>query len=239
VNQEARHTQIDINVPKVALPGEPLAMEIKANRPTQAVVYAVDEGILQVARYTLPDPLEYFFRKQALEVETRQTVDLILPEYSIVKEAAAAGGDSDEDALAHHLNPFKRKRDKPVVYWSGIVDIGPEAKTFTYNVPDYYAGTLRVMVVANTAEAVGSAQSTLQVRGPFVISPNVPTFVAPGDTFQVSTAVANNIEGSGANAEACRYGDHRRGARHKRELVVTRERHTGRCRYYDHGGKCR
>ena len=200
VNQEARHTQIDINVPKVALPGEPLAMEIKANRPTQAVVYAVDEGILQVARYTLPDPLEYFFRKQALEVETRQTVDLILPEYSIVKEAAAAGGDSDEDALAHHLNPFKRKRDKPVVYWSGIVDIGPEAKTFTYNVPDYYAGTLRVMVVANTAEAVGSAQSTLQVRGPFVISPNVPTFVAPGDTFQVSTAVANNIEGSGANA---------------------------------------
>ncbi|HEY0257353.1 MAG TPA: alpha-2-macroglobulin family protein, partial [Candidatus Methylacidiphilales bacterium] len=90
--------------------------------------------------------------------------------------------------------------DLPVVYWSGIVDIGPQAKTFTYNVPDYFSGTVRVMVVANTPDAVGSEQATTQVRGPFVISPNVPTFVAPGDTFDVSAAIANNIEGSGANA---------------------------------------
>jgi uncharacterized repeat protein (TIGR01451 family) len=200
VNQEARHTQIVIDVPKVARPGEPLQMTITANRPTHAVVYAVDEGILQVARYTLPDPLGYFFRKQALEVDTRQTVDLILPEYSIVKELAAAGGDSDEDALAHHLNPFKRKHDAPVAFWSGIVDIGPQAKTFTYNVPDYFAGTIRVMVVANTADAAGSAQAKTQVSGPFVISPNVPTFIAPGDTFDVSVTIANNVQGSGANA---------------------------------------
>ena len=200
VNQEARHTHITIDVPKVARPGEPLQMTVTASRSTQAVVYAVDEGILQVARYSLPDPLGYFFRKQALEVGTRQTVDLILPEYSIVKELAAAGGDADEDALAHHLNPFKRKHDAPVAYWSGIVDIGPQAKTFTYNVPDYFAGTIRVMVVANTADAVGSEEKKLQARGPFVISPNVPTFVAPGDAFDVSVTVANNIEGSGPNA---------------------------------------
>lgn len=199
VNQEERHTKIEIDVPKVARPGEALNMKVKASSPTQAVVYAVDEGILQVARYTLPDPLGYFFRKQALEVGTRQTVDLILPEYSIAREVAAAGGDEDQDALAHHLNPFKRKRDLPVVYWSGIVEIGPQAKTFTYNVPDYFAGTLRVMVVANMADTVGSEQATTQVRGPFVISPNVPTFVAPGDTFDVSAAIANNIEGSGAD----------------------------------------
>jgi uncharacterized repeat protein (TIGR01451 family) len=200
VNQEARHTRIVIDVPKVARPGEPLQMSITASRPTQAVVYAVDEGILQVARYTLPDPLAYFFRKQALEVGTRQTVDLILPEYSIVKEMAAVGGDADEDALAHHLNPFKRKHDAPVAFWSGIVDIGPQAKTFTYNVPDYFAGTVRVMVVANTADAVGSAEAKTQVRGPFIISPNVPTFVAPGDPADVSVTIANNIEGSGPNA---------------------------------------
>lgn len=200
VNQETRHTQIAIHVPKVAHPGEPLQMEITASRPTQAVIYAVDEGILQVARYTLPDPLGYFFRKQALEVGTRQTVDLILPEYSIMKELAAAGGDGGDDALANHLNPFKRKHDAPVAFWSGIVDIGPQAKTFTYNVPDYFAGTIRVMVVANATDAVGSTETKLQVRGPFVISPNVPTFVAPGDTFDVSVTVANNIEGSGANA---------------------------------------
>jgi uncharacterized protein YfaS (alpha-2-macroglobulin family) len=200
VNQEARHTHIAIDVPKIARPGEPLLMTVTASRPTQAVVYAVDEGILQVAGYELPDPRGYFFRKQALEVGTRQTVDQILPEYEIVKELAAAGGDANEDALAHHLNPFKRKHDAPVAFWSGIVDIGPQAKTFTYNVPDYFAGTIRVMVVANTADAVGSEQAKTQVRGPFIISPNVPTFVAPGDTFDVSVTIANNVDGSGPDA---------------------------------------
>ncbi len=53
------------------------------------------------------------------------------------------------------------------------------------------------MVVANTPDAVGAEETKLQVRGPFVISPNVPTFVAPGDTFDVSVTVANNIPGSG------------------------------------------
>jgi len=199
VNREARRTALTINAPGVALPGQSLTWSVQASRPTRAVVYAVDEGILQVAHYTLPDPLEFFFRKEALGVGTRQTVDLILPEYS-VSQAAAAGGDSGEDLLANHLNPFKRKTDQPVVFWSGTVDLGPQAKSFTYQVPDYFAGTIRLMVVAASPEAVGAAQTTTQVRGPFVISPNVPTFVAPGDTFDLSVTVANNIKGSGPAA---------------------------------------
>jgi uncharacterized protein YfaS (alpha-2-macroglobulin family) len=201
VNQEARHTHITIDVPKVARPGESLPMTISASRPTQAVVYAVDEGILQVANYSLPDPLGWFFRKQALEVGTRQTVDLILPEYSLTRQVAAPGGGDSGDALAHHLNPFKRKHDAPVAFWSSIVDIGPQPKTFFYPVPDYFSGAVRVMVVANTPDAVGSEQAKTQVRGPFVISPNVPTFAAPGDTFDVSVTVANNVEGSGPDAQ--------------------------------------
>ena len=200
VDQEARHTQLTLSAPQVAVPGQPLTWTVTASRPTRAVVYAVDEGILQVAGYQLPDPLAYFFQKEALGVGTRQTVDQILPEYSIAKEVASTGGDSGEDLLSHHLNPFKRKHDAPVAYWSGVVDLGPQAKSFTYNVPDYFAGTLRIMVVAASPDAVGSAQTTAQVRGPFVISPNVPTFLAPGDTFDLSVTIANNIKDSGATA---------------------------------------
>jgi uncharacterized protein YfaS (alpha-2-macroglobulin family) len=162
VDQEARHTQLTLSAPQVAVPGQPLTWTVTASRPTRAVVYAVDEGILQVAGYQLPDPLAYFFQKEALGVGTRQTVDQILPEYSIAKEVASTGGDSGEDLLSHHLNPFKRKHDAPVAYWSGVVDLGPQAKSFTYNVPDYFAGTLRIMVVAASPDAVGSAQTTAQ-----------------------------------------------------------------------------
>jgi uncharacterized protein YfaS (alpha-2-macroglobulin family) len=63
-------------------------------------------------------------------------------------------------------------------------------------VPESFNGTLRVMAVAVTAEGVGAAERQALVRGDFVISANLPTFVAPGDEFQVSAAVANNVQGS-------------------------------------------
>ena len=44
-------------------------------------VFAIDEGILQVARYKNPDPLAYFFQKRMLQVETTQILDLMLPEF--------------------------------------------------------------------------------------------------------------------------------------------------------------
>jgi len=177
-----------------------LKIGYKSNRTARIIVYAVDEGILQVARYMLPNPLDHFLEKRALQVTTDQILDLILPEYSISKEVAAAGGDGREDLLGANLNPFKRKNEAPVVFWSGIIDCSEKQQEVSYRVPDYFNGSLRVMAVAVSDEAAGCAERKVVARGPFVIQPNVPTFVAPGDTFDVSVTVANNVEGSGANA---------------------------------------
>ena len=38
------------------------------------------------------------------------------------------------------------------------------------------------------------------MRGDFVLSPNLPLAVAPGDEFDVSVGVANNVAGSGKEA---------------------------------------
>jgi len=47
---------------------------------------------------------------------------------------------------------------------------------------------------------VGSFERRSIVRGDFVISPNAPTFLAPGDETIVSVSVANNVVGSGKAA---------------------------------------
>ena len=200
VSRERRTIKIDIDTPELARPGEPFKIRYKGNKTGKAVVYAVDEGILQVAHYTTPDPLEHFFRKRALEVQTAQILDLIMPENSIVRMLSAAGGDEAGKALGQNLNPFKRKRDKPVVYWSGIVNIDTSTRELVYRVPDYFNGTIRVMAVAVAPDAIGANQKRAAVRGHFVLSPNVPTFVAPGDEFIVTVSVANNAEGSGKEA---------------------------------------
>ncbi|HEY5993400.1 MAG TPA: alpha-2-macroglobulin [Gallionellaceae bacterium] len=194
----ARTNKLTLNAPELVKPGQPMQIKLSAEKRARVVVFAVDEGILQVARYQNPDPLAKFFQKRMLEVQTSQILDLILPEFKRLLESAAPGGDA-EAALGRNLNPFKRKRDKPVVYWSGIVEVDG-TKEFTYQVPDYFSGSLRIMAVAVNDHSVGTAQAKSLVRGDFVISPNAPLAVTPGDEFDVSVGIANNVLGSGANA---------------------------------------
>jgi len=185
-NREKRKLKIGLQAAAHAKPGEPLTISYKTDRPAKIIVFAVDEGILQVTGYEVPDPLEYYFQKSALMVKTSQIVDLILPEYSILRSAAFGG-----DGEARQLNPFKRITEKPVVFWSGILDADTTARNVVYPVPDYFSGTLTVMAVAISPDAAGSLQQDSLIRGPFVITPGVPTLAAPGDRFDVGVTVAN------------------------------------------------
>jgi uncharacterized protein YfaS (alpha-2-macroglobulin family) len=196
-NQEKRRLKIDINTAAKAKPGEPLHINYKTDRPSKIVIFAVDQGILQVTDYKTPDPLGFFFRKCALRVETSQIVDLIIPEFSLLRSVSAFGGGGD----TQRLNPFKRVTDKPVVFWSGILDADTTGREVVYDVPDFFDGTLKIMAVAVSNETTGSADRDTLVRGPFVITPSVPVLVAPGDEFEAGVTVANNVEGSGAEAE--------------------------------------
>lgn len=196
VNLDARRDPIKVDAPGLVKPGDTVTFRLHAEHPAKAVVFAVDEGILQVAHYKLGDPLTFFFRKKMLEVQTSQILDLILPDFEkLMASAAAPGGDADA-AIGRQLNPFKRKRDKPVVFWSGIVDVDGD-KDFTYTVPDYFNGKLRVMAVAVSPDRVGTYEGATTVRGDFVLSPNVPTTLSPGDETDISVGVANNLTGLG------------------------------------------
>lgn len=200
VSRKARTAAMSLTVPELVKPGETLPIRYSSSKPSRMAVYLVDEGILQVARYKTPDPLAYFFRKRALEVRTAQILDLILPEFSLQKALSAAGGD-EEGALAKHLNPFKRKRLAPVVYWSGILDAGPEEQELTYQVPDYFNGAVRVFAVAVNSDSIGVVEKKTLVRNDLILLPNAPTVTAPGDDFQVSVSISNNIPGSGKEAK--------------------------------------
>ena len=196
ISNQARKNGLELHVPEVIKPGDNLAINVTTDGPQQVAVFAVDEGILQVARYRLSDPLDYFFRKRELNVESSQILDLILPEFSKLMSLTSAPGGDGAEGLDLHLNPFKRKRDKPVAYWSGITEVNGQAQ-FNYRIPDYFNGKVRVMAISATAGKVGKAQASTTVRDDFILTPNVPAMVAPGDEFDVSVGVSNNLEGQG------------------------------------------
>lgn len=200
VNHDNHDIKIDLQTAQVARPGEPFTINYHTDKPGKIIVFAVDEGILQVAHYETPDPLAFFFQKHALEVLTQQTVDQIMPKFIQDRELSAVGGDNGEDGMTSRLNPFKRKTELPVAYWSGIVDTDTSNHQLVYQIPDYFNGTLRIMAVAVSSDSVGSQETSAELRGDFIINPNVPTFVAPGDEFEVTSSIANNVKDSGDHA---------------------------------------
>jgi len=199
ISNQARKNDLRLSVPDVLKPGNNLPITVNTDGPQQVAVFAVDEGILQVARYHLMDPLDYFFRKRELNVESSQILDLILPEFSKLMSLASAPGGDGSEGMDLHLNPFKRKRDKPVTFWSGITEVNGQAQV-TYPIPDYFNGKIRVMAISATAGKIGKAQTATTVRDDFILTPNVPAMVAPGDEFDVSVGVSNNLNGQGSEA---------------------------------------
>jgi uncharacterized protein YfaS (alpha-2-macroglobulin family) len=203
ISRARRTLPVTLDVPEATRPGKPILVRVTTPRRARILIFAADEGILQVAGWKLPDPLAHFLRKRALEVKTYQILDLLLPEYRMSMAVMAPGGDKDGwDAAGKNLNPFKRKRDKPAVFWSGMLEAGPEGKEISIPVPDSFNGTLRVTAVAAEPASIGTAQKKVLVRQDIVLSPNAPLFVAPGDEFEASVAIANGVKNSGENAAA-------------------------------------
>ena len=199
IDRGARRIAIELVAPPTIRPGEELALRYRTHQRSRLVLFAIDEGILQVAKYSTPDPLDAFLRKKALQVETHQMADLILPDYNVLRRVAPGGGLAAR-LIGANLNPFRRSSEPPVAFWSGVVEAGPQPRVQRFSIPDYFNGEIRVMAVGVAEARMGAAQQRVTVRGPMVLTPNLPLAVAPGDAFDVSVGVANHHQGSGPQA---------------------------------------
>jgi len=196
-----RFTQeISLNVPETVKPGTHLDVRYSVKEPTKLVLYAVDEGILQFAHYKNPTPLDYFFRKRALQVNTHQILDLILPDFALVQNLSAPGGDEDAVMLGKYKNPFARKHKAPMTFWSGIIDAQPGEHNLSIPVPDYFNGSIRVIAVAVNPGKLAVPVTKTVASQDYVIQPQQPWVAAPGDEFDMGVLVANNSGATGSQS---------------------------------------
>ena len=191
ISRQAYTQDVSLTVPESVQPGSNLEVSYRVKDPTKLVLYAVDEGILQFAHYRNPGPLDHFFRKRALQIKTHQILDLILPDYALAQKLAAPGGDEDAETFGKYKNPFARKHKPPLAFWSGIIEAAPGEHMQSIPVPDYFNGGIRVLAVAANASKLAVPSGRSVARNPFVIQPQQPYAVAPGDEFDMGVLVAN------------------------------------------------
>lgn len=198
VNPDRRKMNLKIQAPDKILPGDELKIKISSDQKGKAILYAVDEGILQLTAYQKPDPLKALIGDRSLDVKTMQALDLLMPVQGLRRRLSAFGGGMDGGAFgARFQNPFKRKNEPPVVAWFSDLDVGPEDLELALPIPDYYNGKIRIIAVGLSENGTGSASRHCVIRAPFQISPQLPAYLAPGDRFKATLLLSNNGEKDG------------------------------------------
>jgi len=172
----------------VVRPGTNLQVKLVSKNPSKVIVYAVDEGILQMTGYRTPNPIYELLVNRALEVSTYQYFDLLMPEYGVLAKYLSkfGGGLMMSDMMAKNTNPFRRKGIKSVAFWSGLVDVDSKGSIIDIPVPATFNGQLRLMAVGVSESKMNSVEKKVLARSEVVIQPSVPYFVAPGDEFVAS-----------------------------------------------------
>ncbi|GAB3855874.1 alpha-2-macroglobulin [Hymenobacter terrigena] len=165
-------------------------VEITTVPRAQLTLAVVDEGILQLKNYQTPDPHAYFYQKRALEVSAFDVYPFLLPELG----TSSSGGDAAD--MRNRTNPVPNRRVKLVSKWSGVLTADGDGKVrYRVRVPQF-SGALRIMAVAYKDDAFGSAEFTMKVADPVVISTALPRFASPGDTIDVPVTLTNTTGAS-------------------------------------------
>jgi uncharacterized protein YfaS (alpha-2-macroglobulin family) len=103
---------------------------------------------------------------------------------------SSTGGDGGID-MSKRGNPMPAKRVKILSFWSGVRKAnGSGEAEFSFDIPQF-SGQVRLMAVASRDNQFGSAEATVQVSDPIVISSSLPRFLSPGDTALVPVTISN------------------------------------------------
>jgi uncharacterized protein YfaS (alpha-2-macroglobulin family) len=188
VEEKSRKIPVTITASKSVRSKTHQKIKVKAAAGSYVTLAAVDNGVLQVSDFKTPDPYNYFYQKKALEVTAYDLYPLLFPE--LRAGLSSTGGDEGLE-MKNRMNPMPAKRIKIVSYWSGIAKTnGSGEANFEFDIPQF-SGEVRLMAVAYKDQGFGSAENTMTVADPIVISTALPRFLSPGDTVLVPVTLSN------------------------------------------------
>ncbi|MDQ3844746.1 MAG: alpha-2-macroglobulin family protein, partial [Bacteroidota bacterium] len=188
VEEKNRRIPVEITAQKSIRSRTHQKVKVKALPGSFVTLAAVDNGVLQVSDFKTPDPYDYYYQKQALDVVAYDLYPLLFPE--LRTRLSSTGGDADL-SMEKRVNPMPARRFKLMSYWSGIKKAdGSGVAEFEFDIPQF-SGEIRLMAVAYKDEKMGAAATTITVADPIVLSSALPRFLTPGDTVQVPVTVTN------------------------------------------------
>lgn len=189
VDQSAQALDLRLEALALARPGTTVPVTLTLPpatdaTPRQVTLWAVDEGVLAVSRYTLPDPLADLTELPGI-LASGDLYGLLFPDLAISPEGRIGGG-AGSDPAAFENRPLARVLFDPIA-------VGPDGRvTLPLTVPEDFQGQLRLMAIATDAAGrVGRAQHALTCRAPITLTLSAPEALYPGDEADLTLTITN------------------------------------------------
>lgn len=202
LNMKARTLGVTLEAPETVPDTRELKVTVKSDAPGRVFLWAVDTGILSLTGYRTPSPVHAILEDRGLQVDTRQTLDGLMPEGMKLPGDAPFGGGFASRAMAADAmaNPFRRSMDRAAVWWAGSLETDASGRTVTVSLPPEFNGGVRLMAVGASGDRVGGTSIETAIRAPFILTPILPGFAAPGDVFRSVVTLNGSSPWKGAVA---------------------------------------
>jgi len=159
----------------------------------EVVLYAVDDGILHLTDYSLPDPHGFFYATRPLGVLSSISLPNLLAEDSeqlaFQNKGYLGGGGGME-----HV----RKNFLACAFWNAALTTDAQGNANAhFPAPDSLTRYCIFAVVHTTGSRFGSGQSAFQVTKPLVIEPALPSFANITDRLIARSLIQNQTPNAG------------------------------------------
>jgi len=193
MDRNDRRIPLSLSAPNLMRPGHTLDVTVQgeglSGQHAYVTLSAVDQGVLNITDYPVPDAWAWMFAKRALSVDAYDLYSRVIEAMDGAEAKLRYGGDMSGKGLPHaaRLNP----KVQIVDLFAGPVAFDTQGKaTLHVQVPDFN-GSLRLAALAYTDERFGNANGNVTVRAPLVVEPSTPRVMASGDKAQLSLDLKN------------------------------------------------
>ncbi len=188
VSDPASHLQPEIVAPAEVMPESQFTVKV-TEQQGRAMTYTlamVDEGLLGITDFHVPEPHAALYQREALGVKTWDLFDDVVGAYSADLAHLLAVGGSD---LIPKRDGQRERRFKPVVKFFGPFTLAAKDTAEHQITLPPYMGSVRMMVVAGDGYAYGQQETSLKVTQPLTILSTVPRVIGTQEEFALPVAV--------------------------------------------------
>jgi uncharacterized protein YfaS (alpha-2-macroglobulin family) len=185
------HLEVSLAEPPKLTPGSKTTIKIKlqdpsgAPSPGEVAIALVDEGILSLNGYRIPEPGPYFLASRSLLSHLYEIRDLLLPLEEKIYPFLTPGGGDERAGL---FSPFQRRQELLTTFAPTVV-IGPDGLgEVQLDIPEY-SGLGRLTIVASHESSYGYLEEKMPIVRAVTVEPNLPLALAPTDRLEVPVRV--------------------------------------------------